>query len=108
MQYYAINEIELKQFHMAAKVAGGSKEVVPVLDSIRKRKISYKNIEASNSAEVKPVSGSLPEYREHNTTKNKIKPCTNKKCRCYQTLLGSGCHYFYSYELPNCCLDYRA
>ena len=41
MQYYAIGELELKQFHMAAIVAGGSKEAVPVLAGIRGRKISY-------------------------------------------------------------------
>lgn len=41
MQYYAISELELKQFHMAAIVAGGSREVIPVLATIRGRKISY-------------------------------------------------------------------
>lgn len=35
-----------------------------------------------NSAEPKPVSGGLP-CGEHNTTKNKIKPCNNKECKEY-------------------------
>ena len=41
MQYYAISEIELKQFHMAGLVAGGGDAVLPVVDEIRGRKISY-------------------------------------------------------------------
>ena len=41
MQYYAISELELKQFHMAAIVAGGGSEAIPVLAGIRERKISY-------------------------------------------------------------------
>jgi hypothetical protein len=41
MQYYAINEVELKQFHMAGLVAGGGDAVLPVVNGIRERKISY-------------------------------------------------------------------
>jgi hypothetical protein len=41
MRYYAISELELKQFHMAGLVAGGGDAVLPVVNSIRERKISY-------------------------------------------------------------------
>jgi hypothetical protein len=61
MQYYAISELELKQFHMAAIVAGGSREVVPVLDGIRERKISYA-AESQKPAHNKQSTPLLFEY----------------------------------------------
>lgn len=41
MEYFAISDLELRQFHMAGLVAGGGDSVAPVIDTIRARKISY-------------------------------------------------------------------
>lgn len=41
MDWFAINDIELRQFHMAGLVAGGGNFVLPVVNGIRDRKISY-------------------------------------------------------------------
>jgi hypothetical protein len=41
MDWFAINDTELRQFHMAGLVAGGGDAVLPVVNMIRDRKISY-------------------------------------------------------------------
>jgi hypothetical protein len=41
MEWFAISDIELRQFHMAGLVAGGGDAVLPVVEGIRERKISY-------------------------------------------------------------------
>jgi hypothetical protein len=41
MDWFAINDTELRQFHMAGLVAGGGDAVLPVVNEIRGRKISY-------------------------------------------------------------------
>lgn len=39
--WYAITELELKQFHFAALVAGGGEYVAPVIERIQQRIIDY-------------------------------------------------------------------
>ena len=41
MDWFAINDTELRQFHMAGLIAGGGDSVLPVVNEIRSRKISY-------------------------------------------------------------------
>lgn len=41
MDWFAINDTELRQFHMAGLIAGGGDAVLPVVNEIRLRKITY-------------------------------------------------------------------
>jgi len=41
MDWFVINDTELRQFHMAGLVAGGGDSVLPVVNEICGRKISY-------------------------------------------------------------------
>ena len=49
MDWFAINDNELRQFYMAALIAGGGDTVLPVVNEIRLRKITYS--ESTNGAE---------------------------------------------------------
>ena len=44
MEWFAINDVELRQFHMAGLVAGGGDAILPVINEIRGRKISYTKV----------------------------------------------------------------
>lgn len=43
--WYAISDLELKQFHMAALLAGGGEYVLPAINRIRSRVIDYNTTE---------------------------------------------------------------
>ena len=55
MEWFAINDIELRQFHMAGLVAGGGDAVLPVINEIRGRKISYTRVYYHCKAAEKPT-----------------------------------------------------
>jgi hypothetical protein len=64
MDWFAINDTELRQFNMAGLIAGGGDSVLPVVNEIRGRKISY------TSEAEKPT-----------TNKQRV-PCGFRKSEC--------------------------
>jgi len=67
MRYYAISDIELRQFHMASLLAGGGDAVLPVINGIREHKISYaaESQKPADNGESAPceVAESCPVHR---------------------------------------------
>lgn len=43
--WYAISDLELRQFHLAALLAGGGDLVLPVINQIRSRTIDFETSE---------------------------------------------------------------
>lgn len=43
--WYAISDLELRQFHMAALLAGGGEYVLPAIERIRSRTIEFETTE---------------------------------------------------------------
>jgi len=73
MDWFAINDTELRQFHMAGLVAGGGDSVLPVVNGIRERKISYTSeAEKPTANKARQVSGSEPPYTQIAAIANEI------------------------------------